>query len=111
MESVGRDYLCRLEGGESHIGAVAVAQWRSGRVHADRLLVDGHKEEGLAIRGARELCRASGRSVTCVAGIHFDDLDRRQIDEIVAEAQALIRRAARKLQRSKKQPPSDRLGG
>jgi len=94
VDSVGRDYLCRIEGGERHIGAVALAQWRSDRVHTEHLVVNGHRETGIAIRAAHELCRITERSVTCIAGIHFDDLDRQQIDEIVRTAEELIRRAA-----------------
>ena len=125
LDSVGRDYLCRIEGGERHIGAMALAQWRSGRVHTEHLVVNGHKEAALAIRASRELCRVSERSVTCIAGIHFDDLDRRQIDEIVRAAEELIRlavsalepvqqsrgKAARIINRGKKQPPSNLPGG
>jgi len=98
VEGLGRDYLCRIEGGDAHIGAVALAQWRSGRVHTEHLVVNGHKEASIAIRAAHELCRVSERSVTCIAGIHFDDLDRPQIDEIVQTAEELIRRAATALE-------------
>ena len=98
VESVGRDYLCRIEGGDRHVGAVALAQWRSGRVHTEHLVVNGHKEASLAIRAAHELCRVTEQSVTCIAGIHFDELDRAQIDEIVQAAEELIRQAVAALE-------------
>jgi hypothetical protein len=98
VEAVGRDYLCRIEGGNAHIGAVALAHWRSGRVHTKHLVVNEHKEAALAIRAAGELCRVTEQSVTCIAGIHFDDLERRQIDEIVQATEELIRWAVSALE-------------
>jgi 2-iminoacetate synthase len=99
VERIGADYLCRIHGGDRHIGAVAVSQWGSGRATTEGHAAAGHKERPLALYAAHALCTASHRSVTCIAGIHFDALTRVQIDEIVRAAQGLVRQAARRLER------------
>ncbi|HJN76493.1 MAG TPA: radical SAM protein [Myxococcota bacterium] len=97
LERVGGDLLCRIHGGDHHIGAVAMSQWDSGQARTERLTAEGHKEGELAAHAAHRLCKASRRRVTCIAGIHFDSLSRPQIDEIVEAVHILTRRAARSL--------------
>jgi len=94
IESVGPDCLCRIQGGEGHIGAVVLCQWCSDGVVTERLTAEGHKETPIATHAAREICRVWRRSVVCIAGIHFDGIDRAQIEEIVRTANELTRRAA-----------------
>jgi hypothetical protein len=100
VEPIGGDYLCRIHGGDRHIGAVALAQWRSNRATTECLTVFGHKERDIAVHAAHMLCTASRRSVTCIAGIHFDSLSRIEIEEIVQTVHALTRRAAENLEQS-----------
>jgi hypothetical protein len=105
VERIGDDYLCRIGGGARHIGAVALSQWRVNRASTESLSVAGHKEQCIVERVAETLCTASRRSVTCVAGIHFDSLDRRQIEEIVQAAYALGHQAAARLERQAENRP------
>jgi hypothetical protein len=98
VERVGPDYLCRIHGGDRHIGAFALAQWKSGRAVTDCLVVGRHKERAIAVFAADELCRATHRSVGCVAGIHFDSITKSEIDEICRAARELSIRAATPLE-------------
>ncbi len=98
VESIGNDYLCRIHGGDRHIGAVALAQWRSIRATTECLTASGHKEGSVAMHAAHRLCAASRRRVGCVAGIHFDSLSRIEIETIVQAVYALTRQAAEKLE-------------
>jgi hypothetical protein len=98
VEPVGDDYLCRIHGGDRHIGAVALSEWRSTRATTECLVVSGHKERDIAVHAARLLCAASRRSVACVAGIHFDSLSRIEIEAIVEAVHALTRQAAGRLE-------------
>jgi hypothetical protein len=98
VEPIGDDYLCRIHGGDRHIGAVALSQWRSDRAATECLTVSGHRERGIAVEAAQMLCAASRRQVACIAGIHFDSLSRVEIEEIVAAVQALTRQAAARLE-------------
>jgi len=98
VEPVGGDYLCRIHGGDRHIGAVALSEWRSNRATTECLTASGHKEKGIATHAAHVLCSASRRRVSCVAGIHFDSLTRLDIETIVQTAHALTRQAAEHLE-------------
>jgi len=93
IESIGPDCLCRIQGGKGHIGAVALCQWFSGRAVAEQLTAEGHKEASIAAHAARELCKVWGKTVVCIAGIHFDGITRAQIEEIVRTANELTGRA------------------
>jgi len=94
VESIGPDGLCRIHGGDAHVGAVVLAQWVDGRAVARPLVVRGHKEEPIATHAALVLCRARRWSVVCVAGIHFDEINRAQIEEISRTANELANRTA-----------------
>jgi 2-iminoacetate synthase len=95
---VGDDYLCRIHGGDNHIGAVALAQWLSGRLTTQYLIVSGHEERGIVVCAAHKLGMASRRNVSCIAGIHFDSLTSAQIEQIVQTAYMLIRKVAAQIE-------------
>jgi hypothetical protein len=98
VELIGNDYLCQIHGGDRQIGAVALAQWRAGRAVTECLTVSGHKERDITVNAAHMLCMASRRSVSCIAGIHFDSLTGAQVEEIVQAVHALTRQVAGKLE-------------
>jgi hypothetical protein len=97
VSQVGPDFLCRIHGGDRHIGAVALSEWAADRPSTGCLSATGHKEQAIATDAAHRLCAATRRTVTCVAGIHFDALTRAEIDEISEAAYDLTARAAREL--------------
>lgn len=101
VESIGTDYLCRIHGGDRHIGAVALSEWNSDRATTECLTALGHKEQGIAAHAAHSLCAASRRRVSCLAGIHFDSLSRSEIETIVQAVHALTRQAAEQLERQR----------
>ena len=97
VEQVGCDYICHLHGGDRHIGAVALSQWKDGRPNTRILTVSSHKEGGLALHSAHTLCKASRRSVACIAGLHYDAVTSKQIAQILETAAILIKLAAEQL--------------
>lgn len=97
VESAGRDLLCHVHGGDAHVGALALSEWRDGRAHTRCLSAEGHREEAIARHAAHTLCAAARCHVACVAGIHFDAVSPLEIEAISADAYALARRAAKTL--------------
>ena len=95
VEAVGTDLLCRIHGGETHVGAVALAEWKAGRASTSCLVASGHREDKIAIHSAHKLCGASRRQVVGLCGIHFDGITKNDIDEISQSAFALAKRAAK----------------
>ena len=98
LRRVGRDLVCTLTGGAAHVGATALAQWRDDRVQTQMIEVEGHREGELALHTAHRLAMAARSNVTCVAGIHFDELSPLEIEAVVQSANRLTRRAARLLE-------------
>lgn len=94
VKQVGADYVCFLHGGDWHVGAVALSQHGSGRAITRSLVVGGHKEEEMAIEASHRLCRAGHSSVVVIAGIHFESLDKQEIEEITSSISRLTARAA-----------------
>ena len=97
VDRAGRDLLCRVHGGDSHVGSVALSEWRDGRAHTSCLSAEGHREEAIARHAAHTLCAAARCNVACVAGIHFDGVSAVEIEAISAAAYSLARQAARPL--------------
>lgn len=86
---VGRDLLVIVTGGEAHIGSVATAYLSEGSSRETVVQtadVPGHREHELASEMASKAAGMLGVTVTVAAGIHFDDLARSEIQEIVTEA-------------------------
>ncbi len=97
VEQVGSDYVCHIHGGDWHVGAVALAQWRDDRAEAECLIVGIHKEKDIAVYAATQLCSATRRSAVCIAGIHFDGITKDDIQDISSAANQLAAHAARRL--------------
>lgn len=93
VDRVGDDLLCGVHGGDAHVGSVALSEWRGGRANTRCLSAEGHREEAIARHAAHTLCAAARRTVSCVAGIHFENIGRADIESISAAAYALARRA------------------
>ncbi|MBN2109911.1 MAG: hypothetical protein JW705_02330 [Methanosarcinaceae archaeon] len=91
-EWTGEDLLVRLTGGRVHIGAVALGVYDrfSGRASSSVMTVPGHREDGIALLGARKLSDASRSATVFLAGIHVDDITGKEIEEIVTLSKEMI---------------------
>jgi hypothetical protein len=89
--------VCHIHGGDWHVGAVALSQWRDDRAETGCLIVGIHKEEDIAVHAASYLCTAMRCSAVCIAGIHFDGITKNDIQDISRAANELAARAARHL--------------
>ncbi|WP_172193830.1 hypothetical protein [Saccharibacillus qingshengii] len=79
---MGRDLLLIVTGGDAHIGAVSMAYAEEGRVRVETSTVPGHKESVLSEPAALQAARLLACTVTVAMGIHYDGLNREQIEEI-----------------------------
>jgi len=83
---IGADLLITCTGGDQpHIGAVAVASLTGAVAEPDVRLIalTGHREDELARNAAEKICVAIGGTVTFVAGMHWDDIDRAGIEQVL----------------------------
>ncbi len=90
--AVGDDYQVVLSGGREHIGAVALGQCYAGgpvKANSSVIAAYGHMEDELALKTARHLSKALNTNIAVTAGIHYDNLSLREIDEILAAVKEL----------------------
>lgn len=104
LSARGRDLLLTIGGGDTHVGAVAVASESGGTAGEScraSLVVPGHREGPLAVAGAEALAEASGRTCVAVVGVHQDAATPSEIADIVRNVQTGIARLARDLRGAK----------
>ena len=95
---IGQDVLVAIYGGEKpHIGAVAMAQPRPSLKDPDVTSATasvftyvGHKEDDLAKAAAEILAAALKTHVVVTAGIHWDNLTKEGIQQIIHNSEILI---------------------
>lgn len=96
----GRDLVLLVQGGQAHIGALAVraaAAGTLGQPLAALVVAPGHKEGPLAEEGAAMIAAASGRACAVIAGIHQDSASPAEIAAIVANVRACYAEVAARL--------------
>jgi hypothetical protein len=74
------------------VGAVAVGLFdeRSQRASSSVITIPGHREEYLALHGARQVSRATKKTSVFVVGIHQDNISPKEIKEIVLAAGEMV---------------------
>lgn len=98
VRRIGADVLVAIWGGEKpHIGAVAVAQPRPSLKDPEVMSAStsvicllGHKEDELVKAAAEILAAALKTQVVVTAGIHWDNLDPKAIQQIVRHSEILV---------------------
>lgn len=91
-KKIGEDYLLILTGGEEHVGAVAVGLFeeKSHRASSSVITMPGHREEYLALQGARQVSRATRKTSVFVVGIHQDNINPEEIKNIVSATKEMV---------------------
>jgi hypothetical protein len=91
-KNIGNDYLLTLTGGGEHIGAVAIGLFdeKSQRASSSVITMPGHREEQLALQGARQVSRATKKTTVFVAGIHQDNIRPEEITDVVSAAEEMV---------------------
>lgn len=81
LHDTGAGLNVLIEGGDQgHIGAVAAL---SPQQPLQIITFPGHKEEVLCRQWARELCRVYHGTVAVEAGVHYDNIGKEEIKEIM----------------------------
>jgi len=75
-----------LKGGESHIGCVVIAE--PGK-KTEVTKFDDHYDYVVAVPFAEEVSKRYKTRVVCVAGIHYKDITKKEIQEIKQECERL----------------------
>jgi hypothetical protein len=90
---IGNDLHIVITGGEQpHVGAVAVGSQSADEkdgVRVALITVPGHKEDEVVEKAARRLARQLGITVLVAAGMHWDDIDKKGIAQVLENADHL----------------------
>ncbi|NHI83466.1 MAG: hypothetical protein EAX81_04115 [Candidatus Thorarchaeota archaeon] len=96
VREIGNDLLVAVSGGdECHIGGVAVSyptpsHYRSATtVSLNSITLPGHKDYIIANSTAVTLTKALNRPVVVTVGIHYDNVTKVEIDEIIKVVESL----------------------
>ncbi|MRN54510.1 hypothetical protein [Paenibacillus monticola] len=87
---VGRDILLLITGGVRHIGAASTAYLDGENVEVLTSAVPHHKEHTISEAIARKVAAKLRKTVTVVMGIHYDDLTKEGILEVVEIVNAKV---------------------
>ena len=91
---IGNDLVITLEGGRKHVGAVAVGQYdeKNGHASASVITLLGHRDDEIALYGARHISAFTKTATVFIVGIHLDDITVDEITEIVDFSKQMVDR-------------------
>lgn len=94
---IGEDYLAVIAGGDkAHAGSLSAAlpyeSPNGGKRSAtvSTYVFPEHKDDRIGNRFAKELALVTGRHTAAVCGVHYDGLNRKEIEEILALGEELL---------------------
>lgn len=87
---IGDDLLVTIAGGKAHVGAVAVGITCGGLASSSVITVPAHREDRVVKDAAEKLAKVLDKSVVVVAGIHYDNMTKEEINETLRLCDALI---------------------
>lgn len=90
IDIIGEDILVVITGGREHIGAMGIGQPRPSIQDPDKISSTssvytfiGHKEDVVVKELSENLSKRLNKKVVVIAGIHWDNLKREEIEEIL----------------------------
>ncbi|WP_406660007.1 hypothetical protein V7O66_09155 [Methanolobus sp. ZRKC3] len=91
-KKIGDDIVVTLTGGDEHVGAVATGSFdkKSGRSYASVLSLPGHREDEIALNGAKMFSAASRSTTVFIVGIHLDNITKKEIMDIVKVSKEMV---------------------
>ena len=89
---LGDDLLVCLYNQNSHLGAVAVAEYdhQAGRASSSVITLRGHRDDEIAKKEAHNIARLTREKVCVIVGIHLDNISKQEIAEVMENARGLV---------------------
>jgi len=100
---VGDDILIIVNGGKYHIGAVGVSIPTDSIITGDLtaytsiITLPSHKEDTIVKLIGEKVSKALKKNIIVIAGIHFDDISKSEIEKIIEACKALSEKIIKKL--------------
>ena len=100
----GEDLVIIIGGGKYHIGAVGISYPTASIIEKERdtvttsvITLPGHKEDIVAKMFSEKISKALNRKVVTVAGIHFDNISKDDIEKILRYCERLCEKVIQRL--------------
>ncbi len=87
---VGEDLLVVITGGKAHIGATAVGITAGGLATSSVITTPAHREDRVVKGAAEKLAKKLDKTVVIVAGIHYDNITKKEITETLRLCDELV---------------------
>ena len=87
---IGDDLLVTITGGKGHIGAAALGTNAGGLASSSVITTPGHRDDRVAKDAAEKLAKALKKNVVVVSGIHFDNITKEEIDEVLRLCKEMV---------------------
>ena len=89
---MGGDLVVFIYNEMAHLGAVAIGEYDHREKRASTSVVTrlGHKDDAIAQKAAYLISKSTKKPVCVIAGVHLDNINRREIDEILGNSGLLI---------------------
>ena len=88
---VGNDLLVIITGGDApHVGSVSVCQMHSNKLRLLKIVLPMHRDDVISDKLARILAERLNTTVCVVCGIHYNQLKKQEITEIVKACDELM---------------------
>jgi len=99
---LGSDLIVCIYNENAHLGAVAVGEYNheEGRASSSVITRSGHRDDEIAKRQAHLIARHTRKPVCVIAGIHLDNITKKEIDEILSQADGLVMALLNELDKS-----------
>ncbi len=100
---VGEDIVIIIGGGETHIGAVGVStpaaspHFKDKIVSSSIITLPGHKDDIVCKLIGEKISKKLNKNVCVITGIHYDNLTKEEIEEILNLCNMLINKILEKL--------------
>ncbi|MEE9118466.1 MAG: hypothetical protein V3U02_07720 [Calditrichia bacterium] len=91
LEQLGYDWVLLITGGKSHIGSVACSEKNRASEEVWQITLGQHKEENIVKNAVLKLKDILSGEILVVGGIHYDNLSRKQIQQIEKNCEALLK--------------------
>lgn len=96
----GNDLIVVISGGQAHFGSIAHTKKREAEENYQFVYKD-HREDEIVRETINRLALHVSGELLVVGGIHYDEISREQIQNIVANCSKIIRRIEQHLQNAK----------
>jgi hydrogenase maturation factor len=99
----GEDLIIIINGGKSHVGAVGVSIPTNSIItgnltaYTSIITMPSHKEDIVVKLIGEKIAKATGKKVTVIAGIHFDNVSEKEIETILNACKKLSEKIIEKL--------------